>query len=67
MPNISRSKGDQTMKFDELIEYNKNNNFIQKPYENVEGKLSPGLFLFYTKALYKFKASGKQLSFAIYK
>ena len=55
------------MKFDELIEYNKNNNFIQKPYENVEGKLSPGLFLLYTKALYKFKASGKQLSFAIYK
>ena len=29
-PNISQSKGNQTMKFDQLIEYNKRNMFLQK-------------------------------------
>ena len=31
--NISQSKGNQTMKFDQLIEYNKENIFPQKLYE----------------------------------
>ena len=30
LPNISKSKGCQTMKFGQLIEYNKRNNFFQK-------------------------------------
>ena len=30
--NTSRSKGNQTMKFDQLIEYNKRNIFVEKSY-----------------------------------
>ena len=30
LPDISQSKGNQTMKFDQLIEYNKRNIFLQK-------------------------------------
>ena len=30
LPNISQSKGNQTMKFDQLIEYKKRNNFLLK-------------------------------------
>ena len=30
LPNISQSKGNQTMKFGQLIEYNKINTFLQK-------------------------------------
>ena len=30
LPNISQSKGDQTMKFGQVIKYNKINIFLQK-------------------------------------
>ena len=30
LPNISQNKGNQTMKFGQLIEYNKRNIFLQK-------------------------------------
>ena len=30
LPNISQSKGNQTMKYGQLIEYNKRNIFLQK-------------------------------------
>ena len=30
LPNISESTGNQTMKFGQLIEYNKRNIFVQK-------------------------------------
>ena len=30
LPNISQNKGNQTMKFGQLIEYNKGNIFLQK-------------------------------------
>ena len=30
LPNISQSKGNQTVKFGKLIEYNKRNIFLQK-------------------------------------
>ena len=30
LPNISQSKGNQKMKFGELIEYNRRNIFLQK-------------------------------------
>ena len=31
LPNISRSRGNQTMKFGQLEEYNRRNIFLQKP------------------------------------
>ena len=30
LPNISQSKGNQTMKFGQLVDYNKRNTFLQK-------------------------------------
>ena len=30
LPNISQSKGNQTIKFGELLEFNKRNTFLQK-------------------------------------
>ena len=47
LPNISQSKGNQTMKFDQLIECNKRNIFL---VENRAGRLVPALFLFFEKA-----------------
>ena len=41
LPNISRNKGNQTMKFGQLIEYDKRNIFLQKSYTNVVEKLVP--------------------------
>ena len=32
LPNISRSKGNQAMKFGQLIEYNKRKIFVEKSY-----------------------------------
>ena len=32
LPKISRIKGNQTMKFDQLIEYNMRNIFLEKSY-----------------------------------
>ena len=49
LPNISRSKGNQTMKLGQLIEYNKIIFFLQKLCENEAGRLVPNLFLFFLK------------------
>ena len=38
LPNISRSKGNQTMKFDQLIEYNVRNIFLEKSYTKCDAK-----------------------------
>ena len=47
-PNISRIKGNQTMKFGQLIEYNKGNIFFFKSHaENETGRLVSDLFLFF--------------------
>ena len=43
MPNISQSKGSQTMKFDQLIEYNRNI-FLQKLCRKCGGETIPRLF-----------------------
>ena len=40
LPNISESKGNQTMKFGQVIEYNKAKNYA----ENEAGRLVPHLF-----------------------
>ena len=49
LPNISRSKGNQTMKFGHLIEYNKRDIFLQKLAEKEAGRLVPNLALFFKK------------------
>ena len=41
--NISRSKGNQTMKFYQLIEYNMRNIFIKKSYTKCAGETIPRL------------------------
>ena len=40
LPNISRSKGNQTMKFGQLIEYNMRNIFLEKSYTKCGGETS---------------------------
>ena len=41
LPNISRSKFNQTMKFGQLIEYDMRNSFLEKPYTTCGGEASP--------------------------
>ena len=50
LPNILQSKGNQTMKFGQLIQYNKRNIFFKNFAENEAGRLVPGLLLFLKKA-----------------
>ena len=42
--NISRSKGNQTMKFGQLMESNMRNFFLEKPYTKCGGETSPRPF-----------------------
>ena len=42
--NIYRSKGNQTMKFGQLIENNMGNIFLQKSYAKYNGEASPRPF-----------------------
>ena len=44
-PNISSRKGNQTMKFGHLIEYNMRKNFLKNYTQNVVEKLFPDPFL----------------------
>ena len=44
-PIISRSKGNQTMKFGHLIEHNMRNIFLKNHTQNVLGKLVPDSFI----------------------
>ena len=44
LPYISRSKGNQTMKFVHLIEYSMRNIFIEKSYTKCGGETIPRLF-----------------------
>ena len=45
LPNISQSKGSQTMTFGHVIEYNKRNIFFKNYAENDKGRLVSDLFL----------------------
>ena len=54
LPNISRSKANQTMKFGQLIGYN---------LQSGKRRLVPDLCLFFIKALCEVNASGLHLSF----
>ena len=59
--NISQPKGNQTMKFGQLIKYNK------IKIKNKEARrLVPDLFFSKKKTSYEVKASGLQLSFKIF-
>ena len=44
LPNISRSKSNQTMKFGQLIECNMRNIFLEKSYTKCSGETSPRPF-----------------------
>ena len=44
LPEISRSKDNQTMKFAQLIEYNMRNNFFEKSWTKCGGETSCRLF-----------------------
>ena len=44
LPNISRSKGIETMKFSQLIEYNMRNTFVEKSYTKYGGETIPRPF-----------------------
>ena len=44
LPNISRNKGNQTMKFGQLIECNMRNIFLEKSYTKCGGETSPRPF-----------------------
>ena len=67
LPNISRSKGNETMKFDQVIVYRNRKVFFKNNTENEARRLLPDIILFFTKALYKLKAIGLQLSFNIFR
>ena len=45
LTNISRSKGNQTIKYGQLIEYNMKKNFLEKSYIKYGGILFPDPFL----------------------
>ena len=45
LPNISRCKDNQTIKFDQLITYKTRYNFLKKSYTKCGGKLFPDSFL----------------------
>ena len=45
LPNISRSKANQTIRFSPLIEYNMRNIFLKNHSQNVRKKLFPDPFL----------------------
>ena len=45
LPNMSRSKGNQAIKYGQLIEYNMKNIFVERSYTNVVEKLFPDLYL----------------------
>ena len=44
MPNISRSKGNQTMKFGQLTEYTVRYIFLEKSYRKCGGETIPRFF-----------------------
>ena len=59
LPSISRSKGSQTRKFDQVID-KKRYIFLKNHAENEAGRLVPDLYLLFKKVLWG-KRSGLQL------
>ena len=50
LPNIPQSKGNQKVKFGQLIEYNMRDFFFKNYAENKAGRLVPDLSLFFKKS-----------------
>ena len=57
LPNISRHKGRQAMKFGQLREYNMRNVFFKNHAENEAGRLLPDLFFFFFFFFFVFQES----------
>ena len=51
LPNISRSKDNQTVKFGQLIEYHMRNNFLKKSHTKCDEEANPRPFL--KKSMFK--------------
>ena len=66
LPNISRSKGNQEIKFRQLIEYNVRNNFLQRLWRKCVRETSSRLLPVFKGTLNEVKASGQHLSFHIF-
>ena len=64
-PNISRSKGNQTMKVARVIKYQNRNIFLRKSCTKKAGRLVPDLFVL-QKALHEVKANALQLGFNLF-
>ena len=63
LTNISRSKGNQILKFGQGKQCSKRNIFFKNYGENEAGRLIADLFLFFKKPIFEVNASGLQLSF----
>ena len=61
LSKISQSKGNQTMRSGQLIEHTREIFFFKISAENEVRRLVPDLFLFFQKALYEVKSSGRLL------
>ena len=66
LPNTSPIQDKQTMKFGQLVEYNKRNTLLQKSCRKWGKKTSPRPLFVFKKALCEVKASGPQLGFTIF-
>ena len=58
LPDIWKSKDNQTLKFGELIESNVRYNFLQKSCRKWDTETSSRPFLLFKKAFYEVKANG---------
>ena len=58
LQDFSKNKGNQTMIFGQLKEYNVRNIFLQNSRRNKVRRLVPNLFLFFKSTLYELKVSG---------
>ena len=65
LPNILRSKGNQAVKFGQLVEYDGRTISLKDRAENEAEILVLDLFLLFQKTLYKMKASGQHQVFNI--
>ena len=63
LPNISRSKGNQTMKFGQLTECNMRNIFLEKSYTKCDKGTSPRSF---SEKVMHAKLSCRPLAFTSY-
>ena len=66
LPKISRSKGNQTIKIGQLIEYKKRNIFPPKSCREWGREVSSKCLVFFQKAFYEVNVSGLQLRFNIF-